>query len=51
MGDTPHLWGAWGPILQLDLDNSIVFLVVVNLTFHILDFTIGQYFTDDPLKL
>ena len=50
MGGTPLFGGSWGPILQLDLENWIVFLEVVNLTYHILDFTLGQYFPDDPLK-
>ena len=50
MGGTPLLGGLWGPILQLDLENWIVFLEVLNLTYHILDFVLGQYFPDDPLK-
>ena len=50
MGGTPLFGGSWGPILQLDLENWMVFLEVVNLTYHILDFTLGQYSPDDPLK-
>ena len=50
MGGTPLFGGSWGPILQLDLENWIVFLEVVNLTYHILDFVLGQYLPDDPLK-
>ena len=50
MGGTPLFGGSWGPILQLDLENWIVFLEVVNLTYHILDFALGQYFPDDPLN-
>ena len=50
MCGTPLLGGFWGPILQLDFENWIVFLEVLNLTYHILDFTLGQYFPDDPLK-
>ena len=50
MGGTPLFGGSWGPILQLDLENWIVFLEVVNLTYHILDFALGQYSPDDPLK-
>ena len=50
MGGTPLFGGSWGPILQLDLENWIVFLEVVNLTYHILDFVLGQYLPDDPLN-
>ena len=50
MGGTPLFGGSWSPILQLDLENWIVFLEVVNLTYHILDFALGQYSPDDPLK-
>ena len=50
MGGTPLFGGSWGPILQLDLENWMVFLEVVNLTYHILDFTLGQYSPDDPLN-
>ena len=50
MGGTPLFGGSWGPILQLDLENWIVFLEVANLTYHILEFVLGQYLPDDPLK-
>ena len=51
MGGTPLFGGSWGPILQLDLENWMVFLEVLNFTYHILDFTLGQYFPDDPLNV
>ena len=50
MGDTPHLWGAWGPILQLDFENWTVYLKVLNLTYNILNFVSGLFFPDGPLK-
>ena len=50
MGGTPLLGGAWGPILQLDLENWIVFLEVLDLTYHMLDFVQGLFSPDDPLK-
>lgn len=47
----PLLGGFWGPILQLDLENWRVFLEVLNLIYHILDFVSGLFFTDGPLNL
>ena len=50
MGDTPHLWGAWGPILQLDFENWTLYLKVLNLTYNILNFVSGLFFPDGPLN-
>ena len=50
MDGPPLLGGSWGPILQLDMENWIVFLEVLNLTYNILDFVQGLFFPDDLLK-
>ena len=50
MGGTPLFGGSWGPILQLDLENWIVFLEVLDLTCNILDLVHELYFPGDPLK-
>ena len=50
MGGTPLFGGSWGPILQLDLENWTVFLEVLYLTYHILDFVQGLFFAGVLLK-
>ena len=51
MGGTPFRMGSWGPNLQLDMENWIVFLEVLDLTYNILDFVQWLFFPDDLLKI